>query len=119
MEAQTKRQRMKANTEGEAFRGVRSAAPLKEARKEARGMEIGDLVVFVNDVEGLEAGRNGRVMGLCDDTVMVGCRMRERLHMVLVHTWDVLPEAMWRRLLKRREIESLRSHFGISNGQGR
>ena len=81
-------------------------------------MEIGDLVVFVNDVEGLEAGRNGRVMGLCDDTVMVGCRMRERLHMVLVHTWDVLPEAMWRRLLKRREMagrENLRCQIGTSS----
>jgi hypothetical protein len=44
-------------------------------------------------------------MGLCDDTVMVGCRMRERLQMVLVHTWDVLPESMWRGLLRRRQIE--------------
>jgi hypothetical protein len=43
-------------------------------------------------------------MGLCDDTVMVGCRLRERLHCVLVHTWDVLPEPMWRRLLRRREM---------------
>jgi hypothetical protein len=44
------------------------------------------------------------VIGLCDDVVMVGCRMRERLHVVLVHTWDVLPEPMWRRLLKRRAM---------------
>ena len=68
-------------------------------------MEIGESVVFVNNVEGVEAGRHGRVMGLCDDTVMVGCRMKERLHCVLVHTWDVLPEPMWRRLLRRRQIE--------------
>jgi hypothetical protein len=67
-------------------------------------MDIGDSVVFVNDVEGVEAGRHGRIMGLCDDTVMVGCRMRERLHLVLVHAWDVLPEPMWRRLLRRRQI---------------
>jgi hypothetical protein len=67
-------------------------------------MEIGESVVFVNDVEGVEAGRHGRVMGLCDDTVLVGCRMRERLQYVLVHAWDVLPESMWRRLLRRREI---------------
>jgi hypothetical protein len=67
-------------------------------------MEIGESVVFVNDVEGVEAGRHGRVIGLCDDTVMVGCRMRERLQYVLVHTWDVLPESMWRRLLERRQI---------------
>jgi hypothetical protein len=67
-------------------------------------MEIGESVVFVNDVEGIQAGRHGRVTGLCDDTVMVGCRLRERLQCVLVHTWDVLPEPMWRRLLRRRQI---------------
>ena len=67
-------------------------------------MEIGESVVFVNNVEGVEVGRHGRVMGLCDDTVMVECRMRERLQMLLVHTWDVLPEPMWRRLLRRRQI---------------
>jgi hypothetical protein len=44
-------------------------------------------------------------LGLCDDTMIVECRMRERLQMVLVHTWDVLPEPMWRRLLRRRQIE--------------
>jgi hypothetical protein len=81
-------------------------------------MEIGESVVFVNNVEGVEVGRHGRVMGLYDDTVMVGCRMRERLQMVLVHTWDVLPEPMWRRLLKRRHIaerENLACQIGISN----
>ena len=67
-------------------------------------MEIGESVVFVNDVERTQAGRHGRVMGLCDDTVMVGCRLRERLQYVLVHTWDVLPQPMWRRLLRRRQI---------------
>ena len=75
-------------------------------------MEIGEPVVFVNHVEGLEVGKHGRVMGMCDDTVMVGCRVRERFQCVLAHTWDVLPEPMWRRLLKRRQImerEPLRS----------
>ena len=61
-------------------------------------MEIGQTVVLVRDIEGIEVGTHGRLMGLCDDTVMVGCRMHERLHVVLVHTWDVLPETMWRRL---------------------
>ena len=81
-------------------------------------MEIGEPVVFVNHVEGIEAGRHGRVMGMCDDTVMVGCRVRERFQCVLARTWDVQPEPMWRRLLRRRQIESLRGHVGISNGQG-
>ena len=42
-------------------------------------MKVGETVVLVRDIEGIETGRHGRVMGLCDDTVMVGCRMRERL----------------------------------------
>jgi hypothetical protein len=67
-------------------------------------MEIGETVVLVRDIEGIEAGKHGRVMGLCDETVMVGCRVRERLEMKLVHTWDVLPETMWHRLLKRRAM---------------
>ena len=67
-------------------------------------MKIGETVV-VRDIDGIETGMHGaRAMGLCDDTVMVGCRMRERLHVVLVHTWDVLPEPMWRRLLRRRAM---------------
>ena len=84
-------------------------------------MELGKPVVFVNNVNGIEAGKHGRVMGLCDSTVMVECRVRERFQCVLAHTWDVLPEPMWRRLLKRRQItkwETLRSHVGVSNGQG-
>ena len=83
-------------------------------------MEIGESVVFINNVEGVEVGRHGRVMGFCDDTVMVGCRMRERLQMVLVHTWDVLPEPMWRRLLRRRQIEqgvTWHAKLAISNAQ--
>ena len=56
-------------------------------------MEIGESVVFVNDVEGIQAGRHGRVIGLCDDTVMVGCRLRERLQYVLVHTWKCAARA--------------------------
>ena len=67
-------------------------------------MKRGETVVLVRDIEGIETGRHGRVMGLCDDTLMVGCRMRERLQVVLVHTWDVLSEPMWRRLLRQRAM---------------
>ena len=67
-------------------------------------MKTGETVVLVRDIEGIETGRHRRVMGLCDDTLMVGCRMRERLQVVLVHTWDVLSEPMWRRLLRRRAM---------------
>ena len=79
-------------------------AAMRKHNIQGECMQIGESVVFVNDVEGVEAGRHGRVMGMCDNTVMVGCRMRERLQLVLVHTWDVLPEPMWRRLLRRRRI---------------
>jgi hypothetical protein len=83
---------------------IRRQATIKQHNIEEGCMDIGETVVFVNDVEGVEAGRHGRVMGLCDDTVMVGCRMRERLQYILVHTWDVLPEPMWQRLLRRRQM---------------
>jgi hypothetical protein len=70
-------------------------------------MHVGETVVFVSNVQdGVEAGKHGRVMGVCDDTLMVGCRVRERLAYVLVHTWDVLPEPLWRRLLRRRQMAS-------------
>ena len=65
-------------------------------------MDVGETVVFVGPVQGVEAGKHGRVMGLADDRVMVQCRVRERLECVLVHTWDVLPERLWERLLWRR-----------------
>jgi hypothetical protein len=65
-------------------------------------MEVGETVVFVGPVQGVEAGRHGRVMGLAEDKLMVECRVRERLECLLVNTWEVLPEQLWRRLLKRR-----------------
>ena len=66
-------------------------------------MDVGETVVFVSNVrDGVGTGKHGRVMGLCDDRVMVECRVRERLECVLVQTWDVLPEPLWRRLLRRR-----------------
>jgi hypothetical protein len=65
-------------------------------------MEIGETVVFVSPVRGVKTGRQGRVKALADDKVMVECRVRERLECVLVHTWDVLPERLWKRLLGRR-----------------
>jgi len=61
-------------------------------------MDVGETVVFVGPIE---PGKRGRVMEVCEDTLMVQCRVRERLECVLVHTWDVLPELLWQRLLKR------------------
>ena len=65
-------------------------------------MEVGEKVVFVGDArDGVERGEHGRVMAVRHDGVMVRCRVRERLQDVLVHTWEVMPEALWRRLSKR------------------
>ena len=65
-------------------------------------MEVGETVVFVSSVDGVSAGKPGRVIGVTDDTVIAECRVRERLECVLVHTWDVLPKRLWERLLRRR-----------------
>jgi hypothetical protein len=69
-------------------------------------MEVGETVVFVAPVQGVEAGKHGRIMGLADEKVMVECRVRERLERVLVNAWEILPEALWRRLLKRRLVHA-------------
>ena len=64
-------------------------------------MKVGQLVVLVEDVDGVEAGREGCIMGARDDMVTVGCQSRERLHLVLARTWQVLPRELFRRLSAR------------------
>jgi hypothetical protein len=64
-------------------------------------VQVGELVVLVQDVEGVEAGREGRIMGVRDNMVMVGCRSRDRLQVVLARTWEVLPQELFRRLCER------------------
>ena len=61
-------------------------------------MQVGEVVVLVEDVDGIEAGREGRIMGIRDNVVMVGCRSRDRLQFVLARTWEVLPQELFRRL---------------------
>ena len=63
-------------------------------------MKVGQLVVLVDDVDGMEAGREGCIMGVRDDMLTVGCQTSERLHLVLAHTWQVLPRELFRRLSK-------------------
>ena len=67
-------------------------------------MKVGELVVLVSDVQGVAAGKAGRVMSIREDAVLVECRLQERLHFVLARTWDLLPEAIYRRLLKRQTM---------------
>jgi hypothetical protein len=61
-------------------------------------VKIGELVVLVDDVDCVEAGREGCIMGLRDDMVTVGCQSRDRLRLVLARTWQVLPRELFRRL---------------------
>jgi hypothetical protein len=65
-------------------------------------MEVGQKVVFVRDVNGAEVGKHGTVMGVSDNGVIVDCKLQEHVVPVLAHMWDVLPERLWNRLLKRR-----------------
>jgi hypothetical protein len=65
-------------------------------------MEVGQKVVFVRDVKGAEVGKHGTVMGVSDNVVIVDCRLQEHVAPVLAQMWDVLPERLWNRLLKRR-----------------
>lgn len=64
-------------------------------------MQVGEVVVLVEDVDGIKAGHEGRIISVRDNMVMVGCRSRDRLRLVLAHTWEVLPEELFRRLCKR------------------
>ena len=65
-------------------------------------MEIGQKVVFVRDVKGAEVGKHGTVMSLSDNMVIVVCKLQEHVAPVLAQMWDVLPERLWNRLLRRR-----------------
>jgi hypothetical protein len=65
-------------------------------------VKAGELVVLVKDVQGVAAGKEGRVMSVREDAVIVECRLQEQLHFVLARTWDVLPKTIYRRLLKRQ-----------------
>jgi hypothetical protein len=67
----------------------------------AATVQVGEVVVLVEDVDGIKAGHEGRIMSLRDNMVMVGCRSRDRLQLVLAHTWEVLPQELFRRLCKR------------------
>jgi hypothetical protein len=66
-------------------------------------MDVGESVVLVRDVEGVEEGTHGRVTDVTADRVVIECKVRERSAVVLTHTWEVLPERLWERLLRRRK----------------
>jgi len=55
-------------------------------------MEIGETVVFVSDLDGMPAGKEGMVMRVRDDMLLIGFRSAQRLEFVLARSWEVLPE---------------------------
>jgi hypothetical protein len=65
-------------------------------------MNVGESVVLVRHVDGVEEGTYGWVKDRTADRVVVECKVRERLAVVLTHTWDVLPARLWERLLRPR-----------------
>ena len=64
-------------------------------------VQVGEVVVLVENVDGVEAGREGRIMSVRDNMVMVSCRSRDRLQVIMARTWEVLPQELFLRLSKR------------------
>jgi hypothetical protein len=64
-------------------------------------VKIGELVVLVEDVDQVKAGRTGVIMGVRDDILTVGCQSSDRLHLILARTWQLLPRELFDRLSKR------------------
>jgi hypothetical protein len=66
-------------------------------------VQAGDVVVLVDNMDGVEAGREDQIMSVRDSMLIVGCRSRDRLQVVLAHTWEVLPQELFRRLCAREK----------------
>jgi hypothetical protein len=64
-------------------------------------VKVGQLVVLVDDVDGVEAGREGCIMGVRDEMLNVGCQSRDRLQLVLAHPWQLMLREHFRRLSAR------------------
>jgi hypothetical protein len=77
-------------------------------------MDVGQKVVFVRAVKGAEVGKHGTVRKVVENTVVVDCPVQERLAPVLAQMWDVLPERLYDRLLKRRTTGSPMRNFNAT-----
>jgi hypothetical protein len=65
-------------------------------------MNVGESVVLVRRVDGFDEGTRGWIKDRHADRVEVECKARERSAIVLTHSWDILPERLWERLVRRR-----------------
>jgi hypothetical protein len=77
-------------------------------------MDVGQKVVFVRAVKGAEVGKHGTVRKVVENTVVIDCTVQERLAPVLAQMWDVLPERLYDRLLKRRTTGSPMRNFNAT-----
>ena len=59
-------------------------------------------MVLVGDVDGMPAGKEGRVMRVRGDMLLIGCRSTHRLELVLARSWEVLPEQMEAAQIRKR-----------------
>ena len=77
-------------------------------------MDVGQKVVFVRAVKGAEVGKHETVKKVVDNSVVVDCTVQEHLAPVLAQMWDVLPERLYDRLLKRRTAGSPARYFNAT-----
>jgi hypothetical protein len=52
----------------------------------------------------MPAGKEGLVLKVRDDVLLIVCLSAERLEFVLAKSWEVLPERNWRRLVRASAI---------------
>ena len=71
----------------------------------ARGrfLRVGETVVLVKDVEGVQADKETPVMSMreSENAILLGYRRQERLELVLVRTWRSCLRKCIKRLLKK------------------
>jgi hypothetical protein len=66
------------------------------------GVEVEETLVLLSDVDGMPAGKEGRVIPSSGRHAVDRVPLElERLELVLARSWEVLPEHKWRRLRKR------------------
>jgi hypothetical protein len=69
-------------------------------------MDVGEALVLVSDLDGMPAGKEGMVMRVRADMLLIGFRSAERLEFVLARSWEVLPARKWRRLRERESVSN-------------
>jgi hypothetical protein len=61
------------------------------AKADPLHMDVGETVVLLEDVDGMPAGKEGRVIKVRDDMLLIGFLSSDCLEFVLAKSWEVLP----------------------------